>query len=267
MSEVLNRPSDVLFGMSLDPLTLDQVVDLADDALRLRRQLLVGVVNAAKVVKLRSDAFLRDSLLTCDVLLADGQSVVWASRLLGHPLPERVAGIDLFESLLDLADHDGHRVFFLGARPDVLARLERLVAQRWPRLEIAGSRDGYFDDSDSAEVAAAIKASGADMLFLGMTTPAKEIFLGTYGHHLGVPVLHGVGGSFDVLAGVTKRAPRAWQSCGMEWAYRLLQEPRRLAGRYLVTNTAFLRLVAGERRHPSPPYLASHDRSGESDHG
>ena len=94
------------------------------------------------------------------------------------------------------------------------------------------------------------------MLFLGMVSPKKEIFTGTHGPTLGVPVVHGVGGSFDVLAGVTDRAPVAWQRAGMEWAYRLKQEPRRLARRYLTTNTAFLALTARERVRPTPAYVA-----------
>lgn len=254
MAETTLRHRDVLFGMAVDPLTLDEVVTLTQLSLRTRQRLQIGVVNAAKVVKLTEDQFLRDSLLTCDVLLADGQSVVWASRLLGHPLPERVAGIDLFVALLELAHRQGHSVYLLGAKAEVLATLEDVLADRWPGLRLAGSHDGYFDPQDSESVADDVAASGADMLFIGMTTPAKEVFLGTYGDRLGVPILHGVGGSFDVLAGVTKRAPAVWQAAGMEWAYRLLQEPRRLWRRYLFTNTAFLRLLANERVHPRPPY-------------
>lgn len=254
MAETQMQPQRQLFGLEVDPLTLDEVVDVARERLVDRERLLIGVVNAAKVVNLRSDEFLRDSLLECDLLLADGQSVVWASRLLGEPLPERVAGIDLFEHLLALADRDGRSVYLLGAKPEVLAALEDEIVRRWPGLTIAGSRDGYFTDDDSPAVAEDIAASGADMLFLGMTSPKKEIFLGTYGAKLGVPVLHGVGGSFDVLAGVTKRAPERWQRWGMEWLYRVLQEPRRLWKRYLTTNSAFLVLLVRERVRKQPAY-------------
>jgi N-acetylglucosaminyldiphosphoundecaprenol N-acetyl-beta-D-mannosaminyltransferase len=105
------------------------------------------------------------------------------------------------------------------------------------------------------------------MLFLGMGTPAKEIFLGRYADGLGVPVLHGVGGSFDVMAGVTRRAPARWQRAGMEWAYRLLQEPRRLWRRYLVTNTAFLFLLLGERIRRRPAYTTGTHSTGGENHG
>jgi len=179
---------------------------------------------------------------------------VWASRLLRRPLPERIAGIDVFEQLLGLAHRDGRSVYLLGARPDVLAALERRIGERWPGLRIAGRQHGYYAEADAPKVADDIRQSGADMLFIGMGSPRKEVFLGTYGASLGVPVLHGVGGSFDVLAGLTKRAPLAWQRAGFEWAYRLLQEPRRMWRRYLVTNTAFIFLTLREAVSPTLPF-------------
>jgi N-acetylglucosaminyldiphosphoundecaprenol N-acetyl-beta-D-mannosaminyltransferase len=263
-----HRPTSVdaqdrrmLFGLGLDPVTLDQAVDRCRVALDADGRVLVGVLNAAKVVNLRGDALLRDSLLDCDMLLADGQSVVWASRMLRQPLPERVAGIDLFESLLELAHREGRSVFLLGAKSEVLTRLLDVIEERWPGLRIAGARDGYFTAEQGAEVAAEIRSARPDMLFLGITSPKKEIFLATHGDALGVAVLHGVGGSFDVMAGVTRRAPEAWQRAGMEWAYRLVQEPRRMWKRYLRTNTIFIGLVARERVRPTKPFVPSAPRS------
>ena len=249
----------ILFGLPLVALTMDEVVQLCAASLRSRQRMLVGVVNAAKIVKLRHDDQLRRSLLECDVLLADGQSVVWASRLLRQRLPERVAGIDLFERLLQLADRRGRSVYLLGAKPEVLAVLQRRISDRFPSLTIAGAHDGYFDVDDADAIATDIRESGADMLVLGITSPKKEIFLGDYGDGLGVPVLHGVGGSFDILAGVTRRAPVHWQRSGLEWLYRLLQEPRRLWRRYLVTNTKFVvltlkELVWSTAAYPGPHY-------------
>jgi N-acetylglucosaminyldiphosphoundecaprenol N-acetyl-beta-D-mannosaminyltransferase len=242
------------FGLEIAPLTLDESADLAARTVHERGRLLVGVVNAAKIVKLRQDPVLRDSLLACDVLLADGQSIVWASRLLRRRLPERVAGIDLFTRLLQVADAERLRVYLLGATPEVLAGVEETLRTSYPNAVLAGSRDGYFTEQESAEVADQIAAAQPDLLFLGMTTPKKEIFLASFGAGLGVPVIHGVGGSFDVLAGVTRRAPERWQRLGLEWAYRVRQEPRRLWRRYLVTNTAFLGLLASEVLHPRAPY-------------
>jgi N-acetylglucosaminyldiphosphoundecaprenol N-acetyl-beta-D-mannosaminyltransferase len=250
----------LILGMPIDAMTMDDVLDRCRASLATRERTLVGVVNAAKMVRLRQDAHLRDSLLDCDLLLADGQSVVWASRLLRRRVPERVAGVDLFERLLELAARDGRSIYLLGARADVLATLQERLGERFPALKIAGARDGYFSDAEASTVAADIADSRADMLFLGMTSPKKEIFLGDYGETLSVPVLHGVGGSFDILAGVTKRAPLLWQRLGLEWLYRVLQEPRRLWRRYFTTNATFIALVLRELVRRQPPYRHS---SGE----
>jgi len=126
---------------------------------------------------------------------------------------------------------------------------------------VAGARNGYFDDREGAAVAADVAAAKADLLFLGMTTPKKEIFLFDHADGMGVPVMHGVGGSFDVLAGVTRRAPLRWQKLGMEWAYRLVQEPRRLWRRYLVTNSVFAWMLVRERIRRRAPYRPTSSRS------
>jgi N-acetylglucosaminyldiphosphoundecaprenol N-acetyl-beta-D-mannosaminyltransferase len=242
-----------LFGIRLDALTMDQAVERCLRAVRDREPLEIGVVNAAKLVGMRRDPRLAEAVTGCGLVLADGQAVVWASRLLRSPLPERVAGIDLFTRLLEAAQAEGMSVYFLGARAEVLEGMVTEVARRYPRLVVAGHRDGYFTDDEQSAVADAVRDSGAAMLFLGMTSPKKEIFTAGYGKQTGVQVVHGVGGSFDILAGVTRRAPRGWQRLGLEWLYRLLQEPRRLARRYVTTNAAFLLMTARELVRPTPP--------------
>lgn len=251
-SEPDHSHARLLFGLDIEAVTQEEVVEECRAALDDRRRLLLGVVNAAKVVNLHRDALLRDSLLECDIIVADGQSVVWASRLLRRPLPERVAGCDLFEALLGVAEKDERSVFLLGAKPEVLYLLQVKLAARFPQLRIVGARDGYFRDDEQGAIAHQIRESRADMLFLGITSPKKEIFLGRYANELDVPILHGVGGSFDVLAGVTKRAPLRWQKLGLEWGYRTLQEPRRMWKRYLTTNTRFILLTGREIIRPSP---------------
>ncbi|WP_214409883.1 WecB/TagA/CpsF family glycosyltransferase [Sphaerisporangium fuscum] len=248
MSAVQGTPGrQVVLGTVLDALTMRDVVARCVDAIDDGRRISIGVVNAAKIVNMRGDAMLRESVLDCDLVLADGQAVVWASRVLGHPLPERVAGIDLFLELLAEGARRGHRVYFLGARPEVLSRVLDEVRRRFPGLVVAGARDGYFTDDEAGQVAREIAATRADMLFLGITSPKKEIFVGEWGETTGAKIIHGVGGSFDILAGETRRAPRAWQRLGLEWLYRLLQEPMRLGPRYLKTNAAFLLMLARER--------------------
>ena len=240
-------PRRELFGLWLDPLTMGQTVARCTDAIEHHEQLSIGVVNAAKIVSMRRDTQLRESVAGCGMVLADGQAVVWASGVLGAPLPERVAGVDLFMELLAESARHGYRVYFLGARADVLARMLEEAARRFPGLIVAGARDGYYQPGQEAEIAEEIRTSRTDILFLGMSSPRKELFMAEWGPATKAHVLHGVGGSFNILAGETQRAPLWLQTHGLEWLYRAWQEPVRLGRRYLTTNLAFLALVARER--------------------
>jgi N-acetylglucosaminyldiphosphoundecaprenol N-acetyl-beta-D-mannosaminyltransferase len=222
---------------------MDDAVEWVDEAIRERQRLHFGMVNAAKIVGMRRDAELRDDVLSSDVILADGMSVVWASRLLGRPLPERVPGIDLMLRILERGDSGHYRVYLLGATPEVVETAANRMRERYPGVSIVGFQHGYFSEDEQEKVAAAIIAARADVLFVAMTSPRKERFLARWSARLGVPVCHGVGGSFDVVAGKVQRAPAAWQRLGLEWLYRVRQEPRRLWRRYLGTNTVFAGLV------------------------
>ncbi|MFF3209097.1 WecB/TagA/CpsF family glycosyltransferase [Streptomyces sp. NPDC002886] len=257
-----------LFGVSLDPLTMDETVQRCLDAVERGEQIEIGMVNAAKLVNMRRDPRLAAAVAGCDLVLADGQAVVWAGRVLGVRLPERVAGIDLFMRLLAAAETASIPVYLLGARQDVMDLMLGRIAERFPALNVAGSRNGYFEDSQQGGIADAVAESGARMLFLGMTSPKKEIFTAGYGKRTGSDVVHGVGGSFDILAGITKRAPLVWQRMGLEWFYRALQEPRRLGKRYLTTNAAFLLMTVREliRRTPSTPSSTPPSGSAKRSH-
>jgi N-acetylglucosaminyldiphosphoundecaprenol N-acetyl-beta-D-mannosaminyltransferase len=195
---------------------------------------------------MRRDPRLRQDVLASDLILADGVSVVWASRLIGDPLPERVAGIDLMLAMLRRGAARGYRVYCLGATQDVLDRaVDRMLAE-FPGISIVGRRNGYFAADEEEGMARDVAAARPDILFVAMTSPKKENFLRRWSPRMQVPVCHGVGGSFDVLAGKVRRAPLAWQRLGLEWLYRVGQEPRRLWKRYLVTNTAFSAMVLSE---------------------
>ena len=234
---------DVL-GIPVDALTMEQVLDRVDQAIAERSQLRIGVVNAAKLVNMRRDAMLQADVLSCDVILADGAPIVWASRLLGRPLPERVAGIDLMFGMLRRGNERKYRIYCLGASKDVLAAATARIVADYPAVTLAGQHHGYFGVDEERRVVASIVDTTPDVLLVGMTSPKKEHFLARWGDQLGVPVCHGVGGSFDILAGKVQRAPLAWQRLGLEWLYRVKQEPRRLWRRYLVTNSLFCAAVA-----------------------
>jgi N-acetylglucosaminyldiphosphoundecaprenol N-acetyl-beta-D-mannosaminyltransferase len=229
-----------ILGASINKMTMRDVIAAAEEYISSHRQLLLGVVNVAKVVNMRKDDRLRQSLEQADLVLADGAPLVWLSRLLGRSLPCRVAGIDIMVELLKAADKKHWRVYFLGAKPEAISRLVEVIKKDYPNVLIAGYRDGYFTEAQEEEVAKGIKDSNADILFVGISPPKKEIFLGKWHQYLDVRVCHGVGGSFDVLAGITKRAPLWMQKSGLEWFYRVMQEPRRMWKRYLTTNIIFI---------------------------
>ena len=186
-------------------------------------------------------------------------ATVWALRASGQPTPERVAGVDLMARLLAAAGEHRLRVYFLGARREVVTALAEWSRARHPGIEIAGFRDGYFGPDDHLGIVEEIRASGAHMLFVGMPSPFKETWCERHRRRLEIPIIMGVGGSFDVLAGFIKRAPGWVQSAGLEWLWRLLMEPRKLWKRYLTTNTEFVWLAGWEivaRRLGRP--LAAH---------
>ena len=239
-------PARDILGVPVDPLTLDQVLDRVSDTIAQRQRLQIGVVNAAKVVNMRRDPALREDVLSSGLILADGIAVVWAARLLGRRLPERVAGIDLMHGMLRRGSTAGWRFYCLGATREVLEKVVERIGSDYPGAVVAGYRDGYFKDAEEEQVAAEIAAARADILLVAMTSPKKEKFLARWSETLGIPVCHGVGGSFDVMAGKVDRAPEAWQRLGLEWLYRVKQEPGRLWRRYLVTNTLFCGMLARE---------------------
>ena len=225
----------------LDPLSMHETVERIRDAVDGQRAIAHLGVNAANLVLARDDTAYLADLEAADLVTADGQSVVWGARLYGIPVPGRVTGIDLMEALLDESIHRGWAVYLLGASEAVVEALADRLGARGVR--VAGRHHGYFDEDRAPEMAAAIRASGATILFVGMPTPRKERFVIHEARAAGIPFSMGVGGSFDVLAGVLSRAPGPVQRLGLEWLYRLVQEPRRLLRRYLVTNTRFLVLL------------------------
>ncbi len=233
-------------GAPLDLLSMAETVAKAEAAMTSRQRLQEVVINVAKLVHMRTDKDLRRDVMESDVINIDGMGVLWGVRLLGHKVLERVAGIDLMMALIDSCARRGFKPYFLGARQDVLeAAIGRLRADH-PGLMIAGSRNGYFAEDEEEAVVRAIRDSGADCLFVAISSPKKERFLHKYRDQLGVPYLMGVGGFLDVVAGKVSRAPMWIRRVGLEWLYRLCQEPRRMWRRYLVTNTIFLFLLVGE---------------------
>lgn len=228
-----------LFGAPLDPLTMDDLLDRAERAMVTRASLVHVSLNVAKLVNMRSDRQLDEDVRRGDVVTADGMGVVWGARMLGLPVPERIAGVDLMDRLLGLCAERGYRPFILGAEESVLRRAAANLTARHPGLRFAGLRNGYFRADEEEGIAHQIRDSEADCLFVAISSPKKERFMKAHGPAMGVPFVMGVGGAVDVAAGLVSRAPVWMQRCGLEWFFRLCQEPRRMWRRYLVTNALF----------------------------
>jgi N-acetylglucosaminyldiphosphoundecaprenol N-acetyl-beta-D-mannosaminyltransferase len=236
-----------LMGLSFDTVTMDTAVA---QCLKFcsgpRTSHTVITANASHLCLMRQNPELAQACRAAHLVVADGMSVVWALRASGQRALERVAGVDLMAGLLASAETHGLRVYFLGAKREVVTALVRRIWAQHPGLEIAGFRDGYFTAEDHLGIVEEIRASKAHILFVGMPSPFKETWCERHRNRLNVPVIIGVGGSFDVLAGFVRRAPRWMQSLGMEWFWRLLMEPRKLWRRYLTTNTEFIWLAGRE---------------------
>jgi N-acetylglucosaminyldiphosphoundecaprenol N-acetyl-beta-D-mannosaminyltransferase len=232
-------------GVPIHLLTMSETESRIVAAMRDGRPTQHVALNVAKFVNLRRDAELQSDVFGADLVSVDGMGILLGARLLGIGVPERVTGVDLMEALLARCAQEGFRPYLLGARPEVLDRALKELSRRHPSLRVAGSRHGYFSDAEETAVVDAICAVKPDCLFVGMPTPQKERFMAKHHATLGVPFVMGVGGGIDILAGHVRRAPTFWQRCGMEWLYRTLQEPKRMWRRYLVTNVAFARILAG----------------------
>ena len=241
-----------MMGCRIDNLSMEETLVRIEEFIRSGQPHQHVVVNVDQLVKASRDPDLRRIVNDCALVNADGMPVVWASRLLGKPLKERVAGIDLFEALMRRAGEKGWRVFLLGAREEVVAAVADTYRRRYPELTIAGWRNGYWTDAEEAQVAEQVRASGADLLFVAISSPKKEQFLGRWQAEMKIPFAMGVGGTFDVAIGRVRRAPRWMQRAGLEWFYRFLQEPRRMFRRYFIDDMAFVWLfikeTAGQKR-------------------
>ena len=240
-----------------DPLTMAQTIDAAFCNLANGKRGWIATVNVAILMKMRSEPQLQKFADDAAITVADGQPLVWLSRLLRRDLPERVAGVDLVHALCRRAALEGKKVYLLGSTEANVSRLASSLRARYPALHVTWS-DGYFGDEEAIERAKQIRENRTDILLIGMGVPRQELFLQKHWEAVDVGVAVPVGGSFDVLCGVRARAPLWMQRTGMEWFFRLVQEPRRLLVRYSVTNVQFLwlagkALVTERRRVPEPP--------------
>ena len=237
-----------IFGCNVANATMEETLYEVEKIIEKREPTQHVVINAGKVVLMNNDKKLKEIIKNCKIINADGQSVVWASKLLKKPLPERVAGIDLMENIIKLSAEKGYGVYFFGAREEVVIEVIRKYKNKYPNLKVSGYRNGYYREDDIKDIVSDMRNSKADILLVAFSSPKKEYFLSENMSNINIPFCMGVGGSFDVVAGKTKRAPKWMQNIGLEWFYRFIQEPKRMWKRYLIGNIKFLKLTFKEMK-------------------
>lgn len=227
-----------LFGLDICDADYSELIEYVYSAVLNKKNVCIITANAAMVVEALNDKQIFSVFSGADLITPDGMSVVLASRFLDTPIRKRITGFDSLLLICQKAQIEGFKLFFLGASREVIEKSTAVLLDRFPQLEVAGYHDGYFHDDDA--VIDLINKSGASVLFVGMGSPKQEYWMSRNRTKLKVPVIIGVGGSFDVISGCLRRAPLWMQRIGLEWLFRLLQEPKRLWKRYLVTNTVFI---------------------------
>lgn len=249
MSDKHAYPARVsVMGVPVDPLTMRQTVDRTKDLIEAGGFAHLIGVNADKVLQMLDDPEMDGIVRKCEIVNADGASMVMAARELGVAVPERVAGIDLMWELCSLAEREKYRVFLLGAKQEVVEKTRDILTESFPQIVVVGVRDGYFGEKDFDSVAEEVRESGAQITFVGITSPKKERLIERFRELDLTGVYVGVGGSFDVVSGNIPRAPLWMQRARLEWLFRMMQEPGRLVKRYVTGNVRFLRLLGREKK-------------------
>lgn len=217
-----------ILGVPVDCVSMGAALDYVDELITRPGASTIFAINPEKVMKARQDPWLLDQIRGATLLIPDGIGVVWAARLLGRASLERVPGADLMLALCGRAANRGYRIFLYGAAPETNALARTALEQRFPGIVIAGNRHGYVTQAEMPALVGEINASGAQLLFVALGSPRQELWMAHHLSQLKVKVCQGVGGTFDVIAGTVRRAPASWRATNLEWAYRLLSDPRRL---------------------------------------
>lgn len=241
------NPRITILNTVIDVLDTKQTIDLVEKYVQTKTPLHLMGVNADKINEVNNNELMKHIVNRSGIINADGASVILASKYLKKPLPERVAGIDLMQSLVSLSEKKGFSVYLLGAKQAVVEKTAEVLQEKHPQLNLVGFRNGYFKEPDWPSISAEIKEKNPDFVFVGITSPLKEYlieYLQNDGH---TSVFMGVGGSFDVISGYIHRAPIWMQKANLEWLFRVIQEPRRLFKRYFVGNCVFIKAVFKEK--------------------
>lgn len=207
---------------------MEMALSVIEDFIAQRTPHLVVTADASAVVIAQNDRELYSIINCADLVTPDGMGILWAAKCFGCPLLERVSGADMVEKLCSIADKTGYRIFLLGSAPGIADAAAMNLKARYPNLQIAGTHHGYFKEDEAPQIIQKIRDSKPDILFTAMGIPLQEKWISRYMHEIEVPVSMGVGGTFDVLSGQVKRAPKWMQDHGLEWIYRLIKDPKKI---------------------------------------
>ena len=225
----MNERVEIL-GVKVDAVTMTQAVERVATLIAEKKSSLVATANAEMLLRATHDDELKNILNAADLVVPDGAGTVWAARHLGKQMPERVAGFDLVQELMKISPAKSWKIFLFGSSPGIADKAKLKAEQLYPRIKIVGTRNGYFTAADELEIVSQIKNSQPDILLAALGVPKQEKWLAKFKDELQVPVSIGVGGTFDVMAGVVKRAPLWMQRAKLEWLFRAMLQPSR-AGR------------------------------------
>lgn len=240
------------FEIKIHTLSKDEFVQYIEKSISFGNKLVQSGVNASSIVELKHNKELVKAYNNADLVNIDGMSIVWALRLLGFNVRERVACPDLANGVMEMAQLRSYKIFLFGAEEKSIKAAVENLKRTYPSLIIAGFRNGFYRQDEEEQIVKMINTSQAEILFMGMPSPRKEFFVEKYNSQLNVKYILGVGGFFDILAGSINRAPLWMQNLGLEWFYRFLQEPKRLSKRYFIGNLKFIRLVFIEKFKKCP---------------
>lgn len=216
-----------VLGIPVNSMDMSEAIEAVHQSLQKKEMLRIMTANAEMIMQAQENPALKECLINSSLVVADGAGVVWAAKELGSEIPERVAGVDLAYQIIKLSAEKGFRVFFLGAGPDIAEIAAKNMKKLYPNLHIVGVRDGFFRESDEANVVQEINQSRAEILFVALGSPKQELWLEKYKDQLHPYIRMGVGGTFDVMADRVTRAPLWMQKNSLEWLYRGVSQPTR----------------------------------------
>ena len=250
MSAMVRRTASLgateILGVRFDNLTQQEAAQQGRQLLEEDKFHYVVTPNPEFLLAAEKDPEFRRVLNAADLVLPDGIGVVYSAKILGTPLKERVPGIEFAEAMLSALNDMGGRLYLLGAKPGVAEEAGRRICARYPALVLCGTHDGYFKDEQA--ILPEIAAAKPDLLFVCLGAPKQEKWMARWGQHTGAKLAIGLGGCLDVFAGNVQRAPERWQKLGLEWAYRLKKEPKRI-GRMAKLPLVLVK-AAGQRIRP-----------------